>query len=358
MEITQVNLNDEQKNILLPPIVSGLLYIRGTMVFAAIEEKSLITLAVVAPEKSGLANYSIRFLKLYNESKKLALELLLEHIESVCRKRGSKMLSVKIIDDASKQQTINDVLIQNNYTKLQLNGKFLMYSFKDISETEFVKTVEKIYEIKNYVKFAKQVDKKQLIAFLDNLKKTRANMNVQQPDLIFGRFLVIGGKIKAYIDLHEVFPAILLLQDVYVEKGKETKNALPMMLASVVQITEAMMPEDTVIILPLYSEYLYKSFKKVFGEAVVEQDIFEYAKRIDNQEVVVFESLPKDESMILQNFDFDGEINNLEVDISMIGGYKKERSEEEKKLEVFAATAGIDIMSAGTIKGQQEIYAH
>lgn len=330
MIVSQVVLSEDQEKTFLPSGVRGLLKKSGTTVFAVLDRQDIIALAVVTHSEIGLADYCIRYLQAYDESEIEVLGSLLENIESTCRENGSKLLAVKIIDDLSNHRQANYVLIKNDYMPTQLNGKFLMYSFKDIIETEFVKKVENLEAVKEYVKFYRQMDKKQLIDLREKLQKSDVNLDFDRPDLIFGRFFVMDDEIKGYMDMREVYPGILMLYDVYVEKSKKAKNALPMMLASVIQLTQAMMPEDTVIILPLYKEHLYKGFKTVFGKPVVEQGIYEYVKNIgDEYSGTKFE-----------NKETVRKLAHIEV---------------EAKLELFSATPGTDTLSPAMLKGQRDI---
>lgn len=330
MIVSQINLSEEQEKTLLPPGVRGLLKKNDTTVFAVLDRKDILALAVVTTAEAGLAKYCIRYLRLYDESFIEVIGSILEEIENACRQNGSKLLAVRIIEDSSAHKQANYMLIKHDYTPVQLNGKFLIYSFSDIVETEFFKKVENFEIVKKCVKFYRQIDKKQLVDLRDKLKESDANSNFEKPDLIFGRFFVMDGEIKGYMDMREIYPGILMLYDVYVEKSKKAKNAFPMMLASVIQLTQAMMPKDTIIMLPLYAEHLYKGFKTVFGDPVVEQGIYEYVKNI-SEEVPSAWNQQKS------------------------GGNGRNRDGIEEKLELCASIPGTDIMSPAMLKGQRDI---
>lgn len=284
MIISQVNLENEQEILLLPPCVRGLLKKGGTFVFAAIKRGEYLAVAVVTIAQAGIAKHCIRYLRAYDDSDIDLMGSLLKEIENTCRANGENMLAVRIIDDFSNHREANYILIKNDYTPIQLNGKFLIYNFKDIALTEFVKKVENLEAVKKYVKFLRQVEKRQLVELWEKLKKSDENLKYEKPDLIFGRFFIMDDEIKGYMDMREVYTGMLMLYDVYAEKSKKAKNAFPMMLASVIRLTQAMMPEDTVIILPLYAEHLYNGFKTVFGKAAVEHGIYEYVKTIADEE--------------------------------------------------------------------------
>ncbi len=333
MLISQVDLNEDQKNTLLPASVRGLLKKKDTTVFAALEEEDIVALAVVVVAETGMARHCIRYLNVYNDSDIKVLGTLLREIENICDSNGEKILAVKIVDDISTHQAIQDFLLEYKYNPLQLKGRFLMYNFKDIAETDFFKKVENVDAIKNYVKFYRQMNREQLVDLWEKLKKSDSSLEFNMPDLVFGRFLVINGVIKGYMDIREVYPGVLMLYDTYVEKCKEAKNAIPLMLASVVQLSQAMMSGESVIILPLYSESLYKCVKLVFGEAVIEQGIFEYAKVIIHEE------------------------SNPDTETSE-GEKLKALQEAERKLEIIAAAYGTDFMSPAMIKGQRDICAN
>ena len=333
MLISKIDLTEDQKNTLLPASVRGLLKKRDTTVYAALENEDILALVVIVVAETGMARHCIRYLNVYNDTAIEVLKTLLEEIENSYVKNGEKMLAVKIIDDISDHQAIQDFLIDYNYKPLQLKGRFLMYNFKDIVETDFFKQVENMDAIKNYVKFYRQMDRDQIVKLWDTLKKSDTSLDFETPDLVFGRFLVINGEIKGYMDIREVYPGVLMLYDTYVEKCKETKNAIPLMLGSVVQLSQAMMPENSVIILPLYSESLYKGVKLVFGEAVIEQGIFEYAKMICPEKSNSGTGKSEDEK-------------------------REALLEAERKLETIAATYGTDILSPAMLKGQRDIYAN
>lgn len=280
MNVARVNLTEEQAKYLLPGRIQGMLKVPSTNVFAVMDGDRIAALAVVLASDNVMASFSIGYIRAEEGYGADELKMLLDYIEKVLKDNGERLVTARLIGDADEIVELHNSMEEAQYTALQLDGRHVMYYVQDIKETEFAQMLDRTEALTASVYSFNELDKKQITVFAEKMKKSALHKDFKIPDLVFGRFFVVGGEIKGFMDITEEAPGVLLLSDYYIEKDPKAKYALPAMIASMLKVIDAFMPDDAALYIQIYKDDVYQNFKNVFGEAEVDQVIFEYAKKL------------------------------------------------------------------------------
>lgn len=279
MQVKPVDYADIYNRVELPARVIGMINKPNSILVGAYEENMLVGIAVVIVTE-GQVKYTISYLAAYAayeaDKDEIILNILM-YVEEMCIQAGENFVAVRLIAEAYELYDFDSILIDCGYSVVSRDGKYMMYYFQKIKETAFANSVCQNEAVKKYVYAQNEVDESLLKPFREKQREHERDV-LDDPDLVFGRYYVVDGVIRGYVDVREIADGILVLKDAFVEKHPSTKMALVHMLAVMVNTSLAFLPEDAVLYLYYQSEILREIFLKVFGEAEIDNVVYEYGK--------------------------------------------------------------------------------
>lgn len=279
MKYNIVKVSESQAAELFPPKVRGIA--PGGQTFIAFDEENVAALALVTSESDFKDEYVLNYLAPRPGYGIDVVDGLLEFVEDTCKKLGMDSLVCSLCGSFEELIELHKLLKGKKYLPVVLNGHRLVYQKVYLEQSAFFSQISKVEPLLNYVKTYNELDKKQIEKLSTAIKRTGRMTGFTRPDLVFGRYFVEDGDITGVFDMQEISPRVLFVSDIFTHSTKNSKLALPAMLGSALLATKMLMDEETVLILQIYSDNLYGSFKSVFGEADSDEIIFEYIKSLN-----------------------------------------------------------------------------
>lgn len=278
MEFNIVKVNESQAATLFPPKIRGIATVGQT--FIAWDEENPAAVALVTAADDFKDEYVLHYLAPRPGYGIAEVEALLTFLEETCKRLGMDSLVCSLCGSFEELIDIHKLLKERKYGPIVLNGHRLVYQKAYLEQSPFFSQMSKIEPLLQYVKTYNELSKKQIEKFSSAMKRSGKAASLTMPDTVFGRFFVENDEITGMLDMREISPKVLFISDIVTHSTQNARLALPAMLGSALQAVQMLMDDKTVLILQIYSDNLYGSFKSIFGEADAEELIFEYIKAL------------------------------------------------------------------------------
>lgn len=278
MNYSSVVLDEKKVSELIPRHIwkDNLSY--DNLYFAAWDDD--IHVLFVIDKENGKDGHCIRYMYYDDIADEHTIGNLLTYIEDTYRSEGDTHLYVELCDESDKLNRVLSSFEDYDYDLISTQDKYLIYELAKMKKSMFFEKTSQAKAILDKVFFYNQLEKEQLLDFSRKMDNMDREKKYALPDLVFGRYYLDGGEIKGFMDIAEVEENVLELQDVYLEKDKNSKYAFPAMLTSALVISTVFLSEDTVVHMKLADENWYGGVKAAFGESNFEGVIYTLSKEL------------------------------------------------------------------------------
>lgn len=205
------------------------------------------------------------------------------------RGKGLASKLVKKLEEKLSEDEVEEIVITSlaGYEGGKLAGKLGYEKTKD-TNTILKYTIKQIMESKLYAgidKLRNMFDKVKVDNELDYLQKMQLDMMIngseEDIDPVFSRFFVVENEVVGVLKAAELEEGKVWVRLANIESSNETNTAIPLMLASMIDSSCAMLGDDGEINIICDKDALVKGYESILGEpAEVLKDEF-YSKILE-----------------------------------------------------------------------------
>lgn len=254
---------------------------REHKIFGLMERSSLLGVAVFVqaydvPDQSVLKYIYIK----PEHSGKGYSKVLLSGAEQLLKKFGAKTVLCRYVGYDNVKGRMLSMLMGTKYLPLSVHGQIVSYFLADMQQSDFGRNLSKFEPLMEFVKSIDEVPEMEVKAFAYELSERGFPVNLSQIDREYCRFYIENGKIMACLLISRIGETAVLLGDSFIDPGLKNKYAIPIMIASMLEVAGKVMPEEAVFFLQLFDSGIIGGIKNVFGEPESVDQVFEFLKRI------------------------------------------------------------------------------
>ena len=278
------DIDEETASRLMPQAMALKLGLENVMTAVALAGEKTVGVALFCHTMEIADNVSLLYIAMQEEYRHMGYgRQLLEYVADVMAIRGAKtfeceLTADRLLDDEAKKDAEN-FLNESAFKLRRKHGHYLVYDMEAILKGSMAGMLDKFEVLIDKVQYYNELSDEQMQDFERLTVEEEHYVPVSDLDALFARFYVKNNKILAYMDIREVMENVIYMTDSFVAK-KCDEYALPAMIAAFVQISSKLMPDETRVILPIYSEASYNGIVTSFGKPKYEGEVNMYRREL------------------------------------------------------------------------------
>lgn len=191
-------------------------------------------------------------------------ETLIKESARELKKKGYKIVKASVTEH---DHALKGILVKNDFKKI-FRSETLTYTLDDLKDSPTMNNMETLEKGFSYIKCYLDYDKDdaKLYEFEKWLNEYRPGVQLSKLNRRYTCFFEHEGKIRGYVAVQKIKSNFVIMKDILVMPSKNSRLALPVMMAYFAKNIFTDLPDDTTVALTFYDRGFVPVMESMFGE--------------------------------------------------------------------------------------------